>query len=88
MCKKNKLNIVLCSIFLLFSLYACGTYSLKLNGQKKHIEKCCENEIEFRAMGIRGTTCVIYVKVLKGEIDVYTDSLNIITDTIRIQLKN
>jgi len=79
MYKKNRLNIVLCSVLLSLSLYACGTYSLKLNGQKKYIEKCYENEIEFKAMGIRGTDCVIYVKALKGEVDFYTDSLNIIT---------
>ena len=71
-------NIVLCLVFLLFSLCACGTYSLKLNGQKKCIEKCYENEIEFKAMGIRGTTCVISVKALKGEADFHTDSLDII----------
>ena len=79
MYKKNKLNIVLWSVLLSFSLYACGTYNLKLNGQKKYIEKCYENEIEFKAMGIRSTTCVIYVKALKGDVDFYTDSLNIIT---------
>jgi len=79
MYKKNKLNIVLCSVYLLFTLCSCGTYTLKLNGQKKYIEKCYENEIELKAMGIRGATCVIYMKVLKGKIDVYTDSLDIIT---------
>jgi len=79
MCKRNKLNIILSSTLLLFSLYACGTYGLTLNGQKKYTKKCYENIIEFKAMGIRGTTCVISVKALKGEVDFHTDSLDIMT---------
>lgn len=78
---QKKLNYLLFFSYILsfFGLYACGTYSLKLNGQKGIVEKCLDNEIEFKAMGIRGTTCVLSVKGLKGEIECNTDSLNITT---------
>ena len=78
MYKKNKLNIVFCSILVLFTFYACGTYSLKWNGQKKYIKKCYENKMEFRAIGVRGTSCIIYFKAKKGDFIFNTDSLVLI----------